>query len=70
MNNNNAKTGGTNCLMNTKQVSELTGLSTTQIRRMARSGEIKAERIGTEWLIRMSVAKSIKRRRKLHNEQE
>ena len=50
-------------LMSVKEVSEKTGLSDTQIRRLIRTGLLQGKKVGMQWVIdSFSVAK-IKRRR-------
>ncbi|MDR3477649.1 MAG: helix-turn-helix domain-containing protein [Gammaproteobacteria bacterium] len=56
---------GKSILLNTKQVAERIGLSVSQVRRMAKSGLIKASKVGTEYVIYESDLKNIKRKRSL-----
>jgi excisionase family DNA binding protein len=54
---------GKNMLLNIKQVAQRIGLSISHVRRMAANGTIKAEKVGTEYVIYESDLKNIKPRR-------
>lgn len=53
-----------NTLINTKIAAELTEFSQAYIRGLCASGKIKAIKVGTHWLLKMSALKDIKRQRK------
>jgi excisionase family DNA binding protein len=50
-------------LMSTKEIAEQMGYSVSQVRRLIASGYLKAERVGTYFVINPKDAKKVKRRR-------
>lgn len=50
-------------LMSVKDVSDYTGISQSHIRRLIRTGLLKAKMVGSYYVVDSSVARRIKRRR-------